>query len=163
MNELSLLQKEISDLTNILSLISKTAVDLEGQVNRLHISEPLRSDSRKIDNKKEDLDVDETEFEVPIASGVAEIDAMKRRTLDRLAEVLARFKTVKGIRQKEKRNSAAKHVASVIMVEHPEANSVTFLCSKNEGLDKVDMNFLEKLEELFQNIILNGKRTLFLL
>ncbi|PVI00725.1 hypothetical protein DM02DRAFT_707787 [Periconia macrospinosa] len=162
MDELSLLQKEISDLTNILSFITKTAIDLEGQVNRLHISEPPRSGSRELDLEKEGPDVDEAEFEVPVASGGAEIDAMKRKTLDRLAEVLARFKTIKSTRIKKERNSDAKHVASVIMVEDTEAKSVTFLCSKNEGLDTVDMRFLKKLEELLQNI-LNGKRTLFLL
>lgn len=103
------------------------------------------------------------ELEVPAASGGAEIDAIKRMTLDRLAEVLARFKMVKGTRVRKKRNSDAKHVASVIMVEDTEAKSATFLCSKNEGLDTVDMHFLKTLEELLQNIILNGKTSLFFL
>jgi hypothetical protein len=162
MDELSLLQKEISDLTNILSFITKTAMDLDGQVNRLHISEMQRSGSREFDPEKEGLDVDEAEFEIPIASGGAEIDAMKRKTLDRLAEVLARFKTAKGTRVQKEQNSDAKHVASVIMVEDTEAKAVTFLCSKNEGLDTVDMHFLRRLNDLLQNIV-NGKRTLSLL
>ncbi|KAF2019810.1 hypothetical protein BU24DRAFT_341661 [Aaosphaeria arxii CBS 175.79] len=162
MDELCLLQQEISDLTNILSFITETAIDLDGQVNSLHISEPPRSGSRELDPEKEDLDMDEAELEVLVAGGGAEIDAIKRNTLDRLAEVLARFKTAKGTRVQKKRNRDAKHVASVIMVEDTEAKAVKFLCSKNEGLDTVDMHFLKKLEELLQNIILNGKRTLFL-
>lgn len=163
MDELSLLQQDISDLTDILSFITRTAVDLDGQVDRLHISEPPRSGSREIDPQKEGLDVDEAEFEDPVASGGADIDAIKRKILDRLAEVLARFKTPKGTRVQKDRNRDAKHVASVIMVEDIEAKTVTFLCSKNEGLDTVDLHFLEKLEGLLQNVILNGKRPLFLL
>jgi hypothetical protein len=158
MDELSLLQKEISDLTNILSFITKTAIDLEPQVNRLHIPELPHFGSCEFDPEKEDLNVDEAEFEIPIASGDAEIGAIKRKTLDRLAEVLARFKTAKGTRKQRERNSDAKHVASVIMVEDTETKSVTFLCSKNEGLDTVDMHFLQRLDELLQNL-LRGKST----
>lgn len=163
MDELPLLQKEIYDLTTILSFITPTAVDLEGQVNSQHNLEPPRSGSHELDLNEEDLEVDEAEFEIPVASGDAEVDAIKRKTLDRLAEVLARFKTIQGAGVRKKWNIDAKHVASVIMVEHAEAKSVTFLCSKNEGLDAVDMHFLKTLEELLQNIISNGKRTLFLL
>ena len=162
MDELSLLQKEISDLTGILSFITKTAIDLEGQVNRLHIPELSCSGGPEFDPEKEDQNVDEAEFEVTVASGGAEIDAIKRKTLDRLSEVLARFKTDRGTRKQKERNSDAKHVASVIMVEDTEAKSVTFFCSKNEGLDAMDMHFLERLDELLQNI-LKGKTVIFFL
>lgn len=99
--------------------------------------------------------MDETGFEVQVASEDTEIDNIKRDTLDRLAEVLASFKTIRGTRT-PKKNSDAKHVAGVIMVEDTEAKSVTFLCSKNEGLDEVDIRFLIRLVELLCTIKLNG-------
>ncbi|KAI7778293.1 hypothetical protein LA080_002401 [Diaporthe eres] len=46
-----------------------------------------------------------------------------------------------------KRNSDAKHVTSVIMLEEANSKSATFLCAKNEGLNAADSAFLKKLEE----------------
>lgn len=160
MDELSHLQKEISNLTNILSLITKRAPDFEGLDNEPRVSELPRSEDRETNTETGDDHVDEAEFEVPVAAEDAEGESIKRKALDRLAEVLARFKTAKGTQVREERNSDAKHVTSVIMLEELGGKSVTFYCSKNEGLDDVDISFLRKLEDLLQNIAVNGKRTL---
>lgn len=160
-DELSHLQKEISNLTNILSLITKRAPDFEGVDNEPRVSELPRSEDREINTEIGGDHVDEAEFEVSISTKDTEGESIKRKALDRLAEVLARFKTAKGTQVREKRNADAKHVTSVIMLEEPGNKSVTFYCSKNEGLDDVDISFLRKLDDLLQNIIVNGKRISF--
>ncbi|KAI0009647.1 hypothetical protein F4779DRAFT_617415 [Xylariaceae sp. FL0662B] len=149
MAELSRIQNEISDLTNILSLITKRDPGFQ-EDNQPFVPESSSCEEHDIDLETRTELVDEAEFEAPIAPKDAEADAIKRRTLDRLAEVLARFK------------NNAKHVTGAIMVEEPKDKSVTFFCAKNEGLDAVDMDFLRKLEYLLQNMATNGKRNPFM-
>ncbi|KAG6361183.1 hypothetical protein INS49_009407 [Diaporthe citri] len=127
------LQRTICDLTNVLSLIMKRGPDLGDEDD-----EAPTSDSPTEEH------LDEAEFEDTVALGDAAACDIKQNFLDRLAEVLARFKTAKG--SGKKRNSDAKHVTSVIMLEEAGSKSATFLCAKNEGLDAVDSAFLKKLE-----------------
>lgn len=155
MDELSHLQNGISDLTRILSLITRRVPDVEEKDSELP-----HSDDCEIGLETEDVRMDEAEFDSPFAS--AEINAIKRTTLDRLAEALARFKTAKGSQVRNKQHSDAKHVTSVIMVEDSGGKSITFLCAKNEGLDALDLGFLAKLEDLLRNIATNGKRNPFI-
>ncbi|OTA56229.1 hypothetical protein K449DRAFT_375736 [Hypoxylon sp. EC38] len=155
MNEVSHLRSEIGDLTNILALITKRGPDFEIDDDTQATKAP-RFETSKADPEIEDENVGEAEFEAPIALGDVEAHTIKRNALDRLAEVLARFKTAKGSKMRRKHELDAKHVASVIMVEESEGKSVTFLCSKNEGLDVVDMEFLRKLESLLQSIATTG-------
>lgn len=103
-NDLRRLQKETSDLVNILSLVTKKGLDLGEWHNEPHASEPESSADHKIDHAKVDA------------------DAIMRNALNRLAEVLARFKTVEGARARGKHNRDAKHVTSVIMVEDTGVN-----------------------------------------
>lgn len=49
----------------------------------------------KFDPKTENEHLDEAEFEDSVAPKKAEVYSIKRKTLDRLAEVLARFKMAK--------------------------------------------------------------------
>ncbi|KAK8059872.1 hypothetical protein PG996_009802 [Apiospora saccharicola] len=142
MAELPRLQKEISDLTRILSLALKRGPDSEGDQR-----------GRGVDLETGDRFVDEGEFEDPLVTESERVNAVKRGALDRLAEVLARFKTPKG---RKTRDIDAKHVASALMLEKQADRSVTFLCGKNEGLDEVDMGFLRRLEDLLANLIADG-------
>lgn len=153
MDELSHHRNEISDLTAILSLVTQAAPpDLEENSDRQHFEDCA------IDPGTEDERINEAEFDTSFASGNEKVNAMKEAALDRLAEVLARFKTAKGPRVRNKHQLDAKHVTSVIMVEEL-GESVTFLCAKNEGLDSVDLGFLAKLEGLLRNAAPNGKRS----
>ncbi|KAI1875489.1 hypothetical protein JX265_004547 [Neoarthrinium moseri] len=154
MGEVSRLQSEIADLTNLLSLITKRGPGLEENDDEPQSSELPQPENDEFTLETRGEVVDEAEFEAPVASGDVEVDAIKRRALDRLAEVLARFKTAKGSRTRGKQNSDAKHVASVVMVEYED--TVTFLCAKNEGIDDVDMGFLRMLGKLLCNVAANG-------
>ncbi|OAA73323.1 hypothetical protein ISF_00224 [Cordyceps fumosorosea ARSEF 2679] len=104
--------------------------------------------------------VDEIEFEEPIDNRDENLSVIKRNFLDRLAEVLAKFKTAKRAAKSANRNCDAKHVTSLMMVEDPSKKTARIFCAKNEGLDEDDDYFLHKLEQLYQNIVTNGKPTL---
>ncbi|QKX61836.1 uncharacterized protein TRUGW13939_08992 [Talaromyces rugulosus] len=157
MEESPRLQKEISDLVNILSLITKRDSRLEKRNSEPRQSEIACSEDDRIDlSIEEEEGVDEAEFEAPDTSREAEVDAIKRNTLDRLAEVLARFKTANASGPRGKQNWGAKHVTSVIMMENLDGKSVTFLCAKNEGLDgrmaRVKDDQPEQLDQVFDAI-----------
>jgi hypothetical protein len=81
---------------------------------------------------------------------------LKKKALDRLAEVLARFKTARprgrsGVSEDSSRNNLdAKHVTAVVLIEN--VDSVAIVCAKNEGLDPDDVSFLQELCELLRKI-----------
>lgn len=150
------LQKTICDLTNVLSLIMKRAPDFEKEDDDQSTSQCPHSLEQDNDLEDKADHLDEADFEDAIATGDRATGYIKQNFLDRLAEVLARFKTAKGS-VPTKGNSDAKHVASVIMLEDVKGRSATFICAKNEGLDDVDLKFLKKLESLLRNIKNNGK------
>lgn len=149
---MSHLQQEITDLINILSIITKRAPELEDKDD-----DPCAAKQESEDLEVGDQKVEEVDFEVPVSPPDEDINALKRNALDRLAEVLARFKTAGGSSAETKRNSSAKHVASVAMVEALGDQSVTFLCAKNEGLDAADVTFLRDLKTSLQSIAAKGK------
>ncbi|KAF2753834.1 hypothetical protein EJ05DRAFT_514760 [Pseudovirgaria hyperparasitica] len=81
------------------------------------------------------------------------LDALRNKLLDRLAEVLARYK---------KSNHASgscdsKHVASTMMVLDQDKEGVNIVCSKNEGLDQTDLAFLRDWTKLMMEISQTGK------
>ncbi|KAL1851986.1 hypothetical protein Daus18300_012410 [Diaporthe australafricana] len=155
------LQRTICDLTNVLSLIMKRSPDLGYEDDEAPTSDSPRSIEGDIDPEEKEQPLDEAEFEDAVALGDTAAGDVKQKFLDRLAEVLARFKTAKGSGDMKKPNSDAKHVTSVIMLEDARSKSATFLCAKNEGLDADDSAFLEKLECLLKDIKDNGKPNLF--
>lgn len=155
------LQRTICDLTNVLSLIMKRGPDLGYKDDEAPTSNSSHSIERDIDLEEKEEHLDEAEYEDAVALGDAAASDIKQNFLDRLAEVLARFKTAKGSGDTKKRNSDAKHVTSVIMLEEAKSKSATFLCAKNEGLDAADSAFLKKLECLLKDIKDNGKPNLF--
>ncbi|KAM6508172.1 hypothetical protein FALCPG4_018059 [Fusarium falciforme] len=71
---------------------------------------------------------------------------LKDGLVDRLSETLARFKSPPNSGSLD-----AKHVSSVIMIEHAGNDGVTFLCTRNEGLDGQDKeDFLSKWKNLME-------------
>ncbi|KAM3541224.1 hypothetical protein ARSEF1564_005849 [Beauveria bassiana] len=166
MNELVDLQKEVSALVGILSFITRRAADLcqsDEEEEERTAESPFSTQEHGCELEEADESVDENEFEAFIPSGDQEdVESIKHSALDRIAEVLARFKTAQGrVAAVEQRNQDAKHVTSVMMVE--DASAATFFCAKNEGLDEDDVEFLRKLEQVYQRIAASGKRIPFLL
>ncbi|KAM3499954.1 hypothetical protein MY10362_006830 [Beauveria mimosiformis] len=148
MSKLIDLQKQVSAPVGILSFITGRAADLcqSDEEEERAAESPFSTRKHGCELEEADESVDETEFE----------DA-----LDRIAEVLARFKTAQGkAAAVEQRNQDAKHVTSL---EDASDSTATFFCAKNEGLNEDDVEFLRKLEQVYRRIAASGKRTLFLL
>lgn len=162
-DELSHLQSQISDLTAVLSLIMKTASGLQEQDGQLRGSGKVFPDDPETDHEMDNENLDEDDFEDPIVNKAAEDDAVKRKTLDRLAEVSARTKTTRDNRMPRKRNVDAKHVTSVVLFEDPTGKFATFIFSKNGGFDGVDKDLLSRLETLLRSTASNGELKLYLL
>ncbi|KAK5633590.1 hypothetical protein RRF57_009304 [Xylaria bambusicola] len=137
------LQAEVSDAVNLLSLILNRGPDQENHDNELQARGSLPPEHLA-------TDIDEVEFETLPTSMDPKGEYIKRKTLDRLAEMLARFKTAKGSRSRK--NSTAKHVTSVVMVEDLTAKALRVFCAKNEGLDHTDNHFLHRLETLLRQV-----------
>jgi hypothetical protein len=162
------LQVEIRYLTALIALIFKRPPEsVERQPESVEIvgdSEPVTESP--VDEDSEDNEIlmpfDETEFEDEPGTPSAQIllDALKRKALDRLAEVLARFKTPRTHRQADvsghntREHLDAKHVTAVVLVE--DVNSVAIVCAKNEGVDPEDVNFLQGLGEMLKKISRQG-------
>ena len=80
------------------------------------------------------------------------IGKLRDQVLDRLAETLARFKgATRG------RSTDAKHVSSTMMVFDEEQRIRKIICSKNEGLDKADEDFLDKWTTCIKAIATKGE------
>ncbi|KAB8275373.1 hypothetical protein BDV30DRAFT_225129 [Aspergillus minisclerotigenes] len=163
MDKYSSLYKEIHSLTALTSLIFQRPPD---DIDYGELSNDKPSSKEPGQGPDEELDKlpDETDFEDDVTTGhsTAALVLLKQRSLDRLAEVLARFKTRKtgrhGRGKKKDVHLDAKHVTSVAMVEDSTLQRVTFLCAKNEGLKGEDEVFLERLCELLTSILKNGQR-----
>lgn len=163
MDETSQLCNKISDLTALLALMVDRAPVLEKK-DEAHTTtgddaDPTSSTSTEYNIAIDDEEIEninEADFEKNLATEEAALDTLKRQTLDRLSEVLARFKSAQGPKKSRVKNLGAKHVASVVMVEDTVAGRVTLFCSKNEGLDEVDKRFLAKLKELLEGIAKEG-------
>lgn len=77
---------------------------------------------------------------------------MGNQFLDRLAEILARFKAKPGTKPKQN----AKHVCATMMVRYETENYVKIFCAKNEGLDREDILFLEEWRSLMEDVSRKG-------
>ncbi|RAQ60756.1 hypothetical protein COH20_010907 [Aspergillus flavus] len=162
MDEYSSLYKEIQSLTALTSLIFQRPPD-DIDYGELGNDKPSSKEPEQGPDEELDKLPDETDFEDDVTTGdpTVALVLLKQRSLDRLAEVLARFKTQKtgrhGRGKKKDAHLDAKHVTSVAMVEDSTLQRVTFLCAKNEGLKGEDEVFLERLCELLTSILKNGQ------
>lgn len=162
MSEIVDLQQRLSHLVNILSFITRRGENLGQSDDEQGISDPPRSPEEEHDLDTTQESIDEVEFEAPIFSGEEDIERIKSNTLDRLAEVLAKFKTAKGGETSDDANRDAKHVTSLMMVESLSNDTITFFCTKNEGLDSEDVRFLQDLEHLYRVMAIKCKPKLLL-
>lgn len=85
--------------------------------------------------------------------------ALLNKLLDRLAEILARYKSDRKV---QKGNIPdPKHVSSTMMVVDEKHNKVKILCAKNEGLDQDnstdDTDFLGSWNASMERIATQGK------
>ena len=78
---------------------------------------------------------------------------LKDKLLDCLAEALARFKS----KPETKKSQDAKNVSSTFMCERDDGLGGHIFCTKNEGLDEDDRNFLIKWSKCMQEISTNGE------
>ncbi|PIG81966.1 hypothetical protein AARAC_002228 [Aspergillus arachidicola] len=162
MEKYSSLYREIHSLTALTSLIFQRPPD---GIDYSEFGNEKPSSKEPEQGSDEELDklTDETDFEdeVTTSDPTTALILLKQRSLDRLAEVLARFKTRKSGRhgrgKKKDGNLDAKHVTSVAIVEDSTLQRVTYLCAKNEGLVGEDEVFLGRLCELLTSILKNGK------
>lgn len=161
MDEFSALYKELSGLIALISLITQRPPDLREDPDGDFVPDSLFLEKSGSSDDEEDEQVNEAEFEVEIAAGDpdASLDGLKRNALDRLAEVLARYKTT-GTRKKAK-GLDARHVASVALMEDSNNKRMVIFCSKNEGLDDTDEKFLGKLADSLKSILGEGMLDLF--
>ncbi|KAE8336175.1 hypothetical protein BDV24DRAFT_155398 [Aspergillus arachidicola] len=163
MEKYSSLYREIHSLTALTSLIFQRPPD-GIDYSEFGNEKPSSKEPEQGSDEEQDKLPDETDFEDDMTTGdsTTALNLLKQRSLDRLAEVLARFKTRKtgrhGRGKKKDGNLDAKHVTSVAMVEDSTLQRVTFLCAKNEGLVGEDEVFLGRLCELLTSILKNGQR-----
>ncbi|KAJ5875642.1 uncharacterized protein N7473_012989 [Penicillium subrubescens] len=106
-----------------------------------------KSESDLYDESSDD-DIEETTVLDTNSKGDQYLTELKNQFLDRLAEILARFKTV----PKAKNSKDAKHVAAAMMACHEAKESVRIFCAKNEGLDHEDRKFLSEWKQHMENI-----------
>ncbi|KAL1610746.1 hypothetical protein SLS60_002416 [Paraconiothyrium brasiliense] len=115
------------------------------------------------EDDEENVDLEDLEyFEDEAATGnpstpkEKRIVAIKKILLDRLAEILARFKSSP---KTKNHHLDAKHVCATMLREHKGAQCLQILCAKNEGLDAVDKQFLNDWTELMAAIAGKEKAT----
>ncbi len=146
MDEVTKLQQETNDLVSILSLLTTRDPDAEIIDN----FQSLGLDDNIPENGT-DIDL-ETDVGVPILLPNLDVVFIQHTALDRLAEVLARFKPDRARGTLDAQESDVKPIVHVVMLKEVNNGSVTFLCAKNEGLDSEDLGFLEMLEDVLQEI-----------
>ncbi|KAI1339083.1 hypothetical protein F5Y15DRAFT_93504 [Xylariaceae sp. FL0016] len=151
-NGLSRLQDEIALHCNILSSISKILPTDEAELFQSSDHQTSRARDHKLDQEFIDDSIDEADFENPIIPKDGDLGEIKTRALDRLAEILARFKTDKSKNRPPHKHQDAKHVTAVVMAEDFTRGYLTFFCAKNEGLDDIDLRFLGKLQDILQKV-----------
>ena len=85
--------------------------------------------------------------------------ALRNKVLDRLAEILARYKSDRRVGKGPILDP--KHVSSTMMIVDEEHNKVKILCAKNEGLDQQnstdDTDFLGSWKACMARISREGK------
>ena len=83
------------------------------------------------------------------------VNTLKRRILDYLAKVLAKFKMAKDPRVYINGNYNIQYIASMAIIKDFNYSSIMIFCSKNKGLNSIDKTFLEKLKALLEIIAKN--------
>lgn len=146
----------------LLTLLTKRPSNLD----ELNLDQMGKDDSNgpQEPNASADLEIEETHLEDDM-DGFEDIlvehskEHLRDKVLDRLAETLARYKTVRTGGGGPVLDS--KHVSSTMMVVDEQHNRVRILCPKNEGLDQDgspdDTAFLEAWRVWMERISKQGE------
>jgi hypothetical protein len=135
----------------LLALITKR---LPGPEQAAERTETIANDENSLydyaDDESDDLN-DATALDINDDPEQYRIE-LKNQFLDRLAEILARFKAT------SRRNPGrdAKHVSAAMMVRYETGDHVKIFCAKNEGLDQEDILFLEEWKSLMEGVARKG-------
>lgn len=147
------MHRNLDDAICLLASIPDRPPDPEG----LNQEESEASDMDR--NSESDLydEISDDDIEYPTvldtnSKGDQYLTELKNQFLDRLAEILARFKT----NPKAKKSKDAKHVSATMMACHEAKESVKIFCAKNEGLDHEDRKFLSEWKQHMENIAKKG-------
>jgi len=157
--------KELDIAICILALITRRPYDFESLLNEEGLPLPGTSnaDSTLEPRSEEGSDPDD-ELDAPEdgdMNGQLDRDprTLRNKVLDRLAEVLARYKT--DPRDKEKTGLDARHVSSTMMAVDERSKRVKIFCSKNEGLDQEgsseDTEFLDRWKFCMEGVAKKGE------
>jgi hypothetical protein len=150
----------------LLALITQRPANLEEIVPESNKKIGLFEEKAASDGNVEEDDGEEEDEEnvaiVDIDDGrPRDLSTLRSKVLDRLAEMLARYKS-----DPKKRGDPAldpKHVSSTMMIVHDKQNKVKILCSKNEGLDQggssEDTSFLNSWKKRMELISRAGTST----
>lgn len=147
------MHRNLDDVTCLLATIPDRPPDPEGLNHE-------GSEASDLDRKSESDLYDESsddDIGVPTGSETTSksdqyLTELKDQFLDRLAEILARFKTD----PKAKKSKDAKHVSATMMACHEAKESVKIFCAKNEGLDHEDRKFLSEWKQHMEDIAKKG-------
>ncbi|KAL7623198.1 hypothetical protein AAE478_006879 [Parahypoxylon ruwenzoriense] len=142
---------ELSDAICLLSLITSRPPTIgpiaTSQAFHSHTDDPGNDHS---DSPEDDfVDVEDLEVVGKDDDYGRYLRGLRDKLLDRLAEVLARYKSSPRAKNHVK---DAQHVSSTMMIINEGKKSVKIICSKNEGLDGEDDVFLRKWTEYMVSI-----------
>ncbi len=163
---------DLEDAICLLALIIRGPPDLEALIvtdKRLHSLSDGLEQKPDVDLKKGPETGIEALQEIDVGiDGIEELEdlqiigtdkdeqrylaGLRSKILDRLAETLARFKSD----PKAGKSIDAKHVCSAMMIVNQKDERVKILCSKNEGLDKDDIDFLRDWKDCMETIARRG-------
>ena len=149
---LALLTRRPPDIEEILPQRPKDASEerpVEQGQSEVHDAETLLAESDADVDEADELDNSQAIDADP--ENQQSLIQLKNKVLDRLAETLARFKSEPGTTSVD-----AKHVASTMMITYESEERVKILCSKNEGLDKMDKSFLRQWTCCMQTMAKQG-------
>lgn len=116
----------------LLGLITARPANLDELL--IESEEPIAEKTSFDDDAEDDIEIPEDDKINNTEDRKRDLDALRNKVLDRLAETLARYKSD----PKEGGKSSIldpKQVSSTIMIQYDDKNKVKILCAKNEGLD----------------------------
>jgi hypothetical protein len=149
-------QNQLHKAICLLSLITARPADLDDLP--VDSKEPETKDaSSETEDDAEDLE--DAEISNPEDEKKRNLDVLRNKVLDRLAETLARYKS--DPRGGKGSTPDAKHVASTMMIMYDDEHKVKILCAKNEGLDQgkstEDSDFLNSWKGCMERIARAGE------
>lgn len=157
----TLLFQQLHSSICLLRILTERPANLDDFVLDPAATSPNETTSDNADSGEEDPGEDLEDLESRDTESTEDRNpkALRNRVLDRLAEILARFKSDRTTSKGPTRD--AKHVSSTIMIVDEDHNMVKIFCAKNEGLvqDNTtdDTDFLDFWKACKERMSRNGK------